>query len=224
MKDNEILIIKNSIKLFIKEKWKIPKLEQLIVWPTAFFFQMIKDTPELYQEYIKINDDAVIELFHDIKIAIKDFVKENGKLPKLDQLIKGDDAIFFQIIKDNKEYIKKYNEIYDLTVIEIINDVWNVKMKKLFQNAYNKNSELFLSFINLNYSNDWKTNKDFNEVGKKVQDIIIELWNQLSSNIEGWKSKYGVFSWSLNDKFIKYVKIFFPHYDNIGVVISFRKV
>lgn len=154
-----------------------------------------------------------------IKNNISAYVKANGKFPKIEDLGTWLLTQFVAIIKSDIALMKEYEEIFKECVIEHFNDAWSVKMKKIFKDAFNSNKELFLTFFEINRSNERKSSPEFNEVWLKIQQIIIDCENMLSSNIEGWKSKYGVYSSSLNDKFRKYIKTFFPAYDNIWVIV-----
>lgn len=154
-----------------------------------------------------------------IKNNISAYVKANGKFPKIEDLWTGLLTQFVEIIKSDVELLKEYESAFNECVIEHFNDAWSVKMKKIFKDAFNSNKELFLQFFEINRSNERKASPEFNEVWLKIQQIIIDCENMLSSNIEWGKSKYGVYSSSLNDKFRKYIKTFFPAYDNIWVIV-----
>lgn len=87
------------------------------------------------------------------------------------------------------------------------------KYKEYYQNMIDKNRELFDKFATL----DPKLNpKEFNDVGRKIQDIIWDYENRLCSHSES--GRYGKFSNNLADKFWTLIRADFPNVDYIGVI------
>lgn len=84
-----------------------------------------------------------------------------------------------------------------------------------------KNKDLFDEFKKVHdlYEADpVKHQKQFDEIGRDVQDVIRRYENILCGKSEG--SGYGKFSTQLADKFQSEIKSVFPKIDCIGLEIS----
>lgn len=93
------------------------------------------------------------------------------------------------------------------------------KYQAYFQQMLSLNKEAFDNFkkIHDKYDSDPKTfQKEFNEVGRDIQDIIREWEDKLCSHSEG--SGFGKFSSSLSDKFWEEIRKNFPKIDHIGLL------
>ena len=80
-----------------------------------------------------------------------------------------------------------------------------------------QNQELFDSFrtIHDKYSEEpEKYDKEFNEIGRDVQDIVRRYENMLCSGTEN--GGFGKFSTKLSDKFQALIVKAFPKYNHIG--------
>jgi hypothetical protein len=92
------------------------------------------------------------------------------------------------------------------------------KYQQYFQNMLKTHQELFDQFtvIHQNYQNDpLKYQKEFDEVGRDVQDVVRKYENLLCAQSEG--SGYSRYSSNLAEKFQKEVKILFPKIDCVGL-------
>lgn len=95
------------------------------------------------------------------------------------------------------------------------------KYQQVFQNMLDKNSELFNEFKKIHdlYEVDpAKYQKQFDEIGRDVQDVIRRYENILCGKSEG--SGYSKFSTQLADKFHAQIKSVFPKIDCIGLEVS----
>lgn len=95
------------------------------------------------------------------------------------------------------------------------------KYQQVFQNMLTKNKALFDEFKRVHdlYEVDQeKYQKQFDEVGRDVQDIIRRYENILCGKSEG--SGYGKFSTQLADKFKMQIKSVFPKIDCIGLEVN----
>lgn len=93
-----------------------------------------------------------------------------------------------------------------------------VKYKEYFQDMVDNNKELFTSFKTIHdaYAEEpEKWQKEYNEKGQDILDIIRRYENMLCSKSEG--SSYGKFSSTLSDKFWNEVRVHFPKIDFIGM-------
>lgn len=87
------------------------------------------------------------------------------------------------------------------------------KYKEYYQQMIDVNRELFDKFSTL----DPAVNEtEFNEVGRKVQDVIRDYEDRLCGHSES--SQYGKFSSTLADKFWDLIRADFPKVDYIGVI------
>lgn len=152
--------------------------------------------------------------------SIEAFIKDNKRYPTLEQLTKVKDVgFFFEIIKNDKNLIQQYNKYLLINLEKRILAKNSVKMRKEFAESYKKNKKLFEEFFILNFDRENLHTNDFHEKWKEIQEIIQDVTVRVVWKMEGWNSKYGVFSSSVNDKFIAYIKEFFPFYDSIWVTI-----
>ncbi len=82
-----------------------------------------------------------------------------------------------------------------------------------------QNTELFANFkvIHDKYATDAvKYQKELNDIGRDVQDVIRDWEGRLCGHSEN--SGYGKFSTSLSDKFWDEVRKSFPKVDHIGLL------
>lgn len=94
------------------------------------------------------------------------------------------------------------------------------KFQQVFQDMLNKNQTAFDEFRRVHdlYSEDpQKYQKQFDEVGRNIQDIIRRYENILCGKSEG--TGYGKFSTKLAEKFQEQVRKTFPKIDCIGLEI-----
>lgn len=95
------------------------------------------------------------------------------------------------------------------------------KYKQVFQEMLLQNKELFENFqkIHDQYILDPKASqKEFNEKGQDVLDVIRRFENRLCQHTEG--SGYGKYSANLADKFQEEIRARFPKIDNIGLEVE----
>ena len=92
-----------------------------------------------------------------------------------------------------------------------------VKYKQQIAEMLEIHRDLFKSFKDIHdkYTLDPKTyQKQYNEEGQKVLQVIRRYENNLCSKSEG--GKYGKFSSNLADKFRTEIRLLFPKIDYIG--------
>lgn len=95
------------------------------------------------------------------------------------------------------------------------------KYQQVFQNMLNNHQELFSEFRKIHdlYEKDQKGyQKQFDEIGRDVQDIIRRYENILCGKSES--SGYGKYSSNLAEKFHAEIKAIFPKIDFIGLQTS----
>ncbi len=93
------------------------------------------------------------------------------------------------------------------------------KYKQVFQEMLVQNKELFESFgeIHNKYALDSKRwQKEFNEKGGKILDVVRKYENRLCRHSEG--SGYGQYTTSLAEKFQEEVRAHFPKIDEVGLI------
>ena len=96
-----------------------------------------------------------------------------------------------------------------------------VKYKEYYQKMLQDNGDIFVSFKNLHESytlNPQSHQKEFNEKGEKVLEIIREYENRLCTNTE--RGMYNKYSTKLAEKFQNEVRTHFPMVDRIGLIIE----
>jgi len=158
-----------------------------------------------------------------IEVLIDFYEKQNKKQtsPKKRFPFKENLEVMFPEIKEMP--LKEYNKLlYKKKITDLTKD-FSSKSKKIFKEKFKqsrKNLELFSDFLLLNIKKDYKSEK-FQEVWKKIQEIIIDIENSLLNNMENWK--FNKFSSSTKERFDDFVKTFFPFYNNIWVKIKYAK-
>ncbi len=95
------------------------------------------------------------------------------------------------------------------------------KYKKIFEEIWNKDKELFQKFVLLN--NDYddpdrreELEEEFQKIGGKVKDMLQEGENELCRQME--KSEKRVFSSNVAEKYWDEVRKYFKYIDMVGVV------
>lgn len=104
------------------------------------------------------------------------------------------------------------------------------KYQQVFQNMLTKNQELFEEFKRIhnlyeeqalqasaNEKEPNKYQKEFDEIGRDVQDVVRRYENILCGKSEG--SGYGKFSTQLAEKFHLEIKKVFPKIDCVGLQV-----
>jgi hypothetical protein len=94
-----------------------------------------------------------------------------------------------------------------------------VKYKEYVKKMLDENKEAFAAFRKLHdaYANDTKgLQREYNEAGSKIQDIVREYDDRLCRNTE--RGQYSTFSGGLSEKFHAEVKKIFPMIEHIGLV------
>lgn len=97
----------------------------------------------------------------------------------------------------------------------------SAKYKRIFNSIWEKNKDLFQEFfiINNDYSDPGKRKDledNFQEVGKKVKDLLLEGEQDLCRQME--KSTHRTYSSNLADKYWNEVRKYFKYIDLVGVV------
>lgn len=92
----------------------------------------------------------------------------------------------------------------------------SVKMKKIFAETFINNEDLFIKFFIIN-NLEYKKAKEFEDIWKNVNKLLKQIENDLLKHMENWK--YWEMSSSVNDKFQKYIKIYFPLIDKVWVIV-----
>lgn len=90
-----------------------------------------------------------------------------------------------------------------------------------YETMIDENKELFTSFYRIHekyISNPHVTQSEFNEIGRKVQDVIHDYERRLCGKTEG--GQYSKFSTKLSEKFWEIIRKDFPKIDYIGVTSS----
>jgi len=161
---------------------------------------------------ISENDKKVIiTLFHEE-------LKKNKKLPtlkKIRQLTEWTGKILADLIKD-KSIEKLFIEIIISDFHERISKS-STKMGSIVSRFYSLNKELYEEFFKLNFL-DLQDSKEFQEKWLEIQKLIREWEEEHVWRMESWK--YRDFSSSVNEKYIEYIKTFFPYYGLVGVTIK----
>jgi sugar-specific transcriptional regulator TrmB len=96
-----------------------------------------------------------------------------------------------------------------------------VKYKKYFQKMLEDNGKTFNSFKKLQEKyalNPDSHQKELNEKGEKVLEIIREYENRLCTDTE--RGIYSKFSTKLAEKFQNEIRAHFPMVDRIGIIID----
>ena len=86
---------------------------------------------------------------------------------------------------------------------------------------FQANQEKMMRFmvINQDYANNKeKHKKEFDTLGKEIQEIISAWQEKLCHTME--KGKYGTYSTKIADKFIEEAVKYFPYYHEIGIKFS----
>ena len=155
--------------------------------------------------------------------AIENYIKDKKRYPTLEQLsLQPAIGFFFDIISKDKKLKEEYNKYLLENFEKRIFSKNNVKMRKEFAEAYSSHKTLFQEFFILNFDRKNLEKAIFHKKWEEIQKIMEDVIVRVVWKMEWGNSKYGVFSWSVNEKFINYIKEFFPYYESIWVKI--RKV
>ena len=95
------------------------------------------------------------------------------------------------------------------------------KFTETYKKMWTDNAELMKEFQAVHdlYTQDRATNSQaFNEVGKKVMEVLRDYENRLCSGME--RGMYGKYSDKVAEKFWQRVKKDFPMIEMVGVEIS----
>ena len=95
------------------------------------------------------------------------------------------------------------------------------KYKDYVNKMIEDNQEVFDEFksIHAKYHLDPTTHqKEFNSMGKNIQELVREYENRLCRNTE--RGMYNKFSSGLSEKFQNEVRKIFPKYDDIGIIVD----
>ncbi len=95
------------------------------------------------------------------------------------------------------------------------------KYKDYFKRMLTENKDLFTAFtrVHFEYENNSEKNQErFNEIGEKVQELVMEYENKLCSHSD--KGQYSGYTPKLAEKFQQEVRTHFPMYDFIGVTVE----
>ena len=92
------------------------------------------------------------------------------------------------------------------------------KYQSTFQDMLDYNTDLFSAFEKVHalyVENQEKYQKQFNELGQEVLEVIRKYENILCNTSEG--GRYGKYSSNLSDKFWNVIRAKFPKIDFIGM-------
>jgi hypothetical protein len=93
--------------------------------------------------------------------------------------------------------------------------------QQIYQLMIDENAALFKEFYAAHeaYASDPKTNQaKFNEIGRKVNDVILVYEKKLCGKTES--GQYSKFSRNLSEKFRDVIRKDFPKIDYVGVIMS----
>lgn len=153
---------------------------------------------------------------------IEEYIKEKNRFPTVEKLIEKYPEYEFIISILKWEPLKtEYQNLIKEMFIEKISKETKVKMKELVRLAYEDDKEKFEKFFELNLNKENINSDEFQNIGKEIKTILEEQENILVWNVEKGNSKYATFSSSIADKYRKYIKLFFPYYDNIWVKVRY---
>lgn len=99
-----------------------------------------------------------------------------------------------------------------------------VKYKEYLQKMLDDNKQVFDEFTKLHEkydSDEEKWQKEFNEKGSIVMDIVQEYENRLCANTE--RGMYSVYSAKLAEKFRDEIRKIYPLIDHIGITVVTKK-
>lgn len=98
------------------------------------------------------------------------------------------------------------------------------KFKQYFENMFAENKNLFLQFkvIHDDYAKDRKNKDEFDEVGKKVSEILKEWEGRLCGHME--KGANANYSANLAEKYWQEIRKYYPFIDHVGIKIRKVKV
>lgn len=91
--------------------------------------------------------------------------------------------------------------------------------QEVYQQMIDENKELFNSFFRIHQEyalNPTVNQKQFNEIGKKIQEVIHDYERRLCGKTES--GQYSKFSANLSEKFWQLIRADFPKIDFIGVI------
>lgn len=98
-----------------------------------------------------------------------------------------------------------------------------VKFKKIFENLWKENEDIFQKFFLLN--NDYgqtekrkKIENEFQEIGSQVKEILQRGEDELCRQME--KSQHRFYSSNLADKYWDEVRKYFKYIDLVGVNVK----
>lgn len=99
------------------------------------------------------------------------------------------------------------------------------KYQEYYKKMVEANKELFEEFRKVH--DDYALNPDnfqekFNEVGAKIQEVMLDWENKLCMQSE--KGGFSVFTAGLAEKFKDAVRKDFPEIDSIGLVVSYTPI
>lgn len=155
-----------------------------------------------------------------IKNSLNTYIKDHGKYPTLDKLIEDPTVgFFFQQIQEDDDLVNEFLDVLFKHYKEKISNPDGTKMRKTLAEVYKNNEKLFDDFFILNLDRKNIKTEKFQTIGTKIQALIQEAQEYVVGKVESGK-QYNQYSSSLNDKFVVYIKEFFPLYDNIGLIIK----
>ena len=170
--------------------------------------------------WLKIKDTDIWSTIIKYYISrIEIFVESKWKFPYQESLRKysPEYKIIFWVFR-----WKMRAKFWDLMLhyfLKVINVNSKTKMRSEIKTTYFNNKELFKKFFILNLDRENIKKEIFHSTWLEVKELIQEVENFVVWKMEGWK--YWIFSTNTRDKFINYIKTFFPLFDHIGVKIRY---
>jgi len=160
----------------------------------------------------EINDLFIYNFIYDLYSYINNYKKNNNKYPNS---INDFDEEISKTLKKLKINDKNLLLIMtDYIIKELKENTNNVKMRKMIKEEVIKNEELFRSFILMNL-NKKQNYPDFQEKWNKIKKIIEKVEDEFL-----WKMEKGLYSdksFSVANKYKKFIQTIFPLYFNIWV-------
>lgn len=204
-------LINTVLVEYVKSNKKYPLNVDELISIENDFSKIIEEFKDKYNEEIDIIIHEIF--FNEFQDYFNEYSKENKKYLTynyLEEKYKNTIKEFWLNKDDYDKLVLKY-------IIKEINKTnKNNKMKTYFKEVYNKNKELFNTFIMMNLNED--KDEKIEAVGQKMKKIIEELEDQVLSTLES--SQHSDKSVSTSEKYRSFIKSIFPMYWNVWVKVK----
>lgn len=198
------------IDLYILREQVIPCYKNLVSYDPVFRTFM-KDLWITTKNFWSLAQEYYIK-------RMKQFYEETWKFPHIHTMKKHNDTYkaLFSIF-DTKALEKSYKALMKEYFNSVLLSWTKTKMKTTLQDKYKSHKDLFEDFYLMNVYNIDTQSPEFQKIWEEIKNIVIDCENILVGRMEGWK--FGKFSASTRDKFLKLVNEIFPYYYQIWVKV-----